>query len=80
MYNKILKKILGLTEYSEQKLKRDLYFYFTIGIINYIFLFLPSWSVVRLLQVWNFVFFMYTGLSCLLAIGYKRYKKNEDFF
>lgn len=80
MYNKILKKILELTEFSERKLKRDLYFYFTLGIINYIFLFLPSWSVVRLLQVWNFVFFMYTGLICLLAIGYKRYKKNEDFF
>lgn len=80
MYNKILKKILELTVFSERKLKKDLYFYFTIGIINYILLFLPSWSVIRLLQVWNFVFFVYASISCLLAIGYKRYKKNEDFF
>lgn len=81
IHKKILKFILNNSYSSERSLIRSLVILWALCICNYIFLLIgKSDLIMTILQCYNVIFYSFMGLITLLALGYKRYKKNEDIF
>lgn len=81
IHKRILKSILRNSYSSERSLIVSLVILWTLCICNYICLLIgKSGLLITILQCYNVIFCFLIGLITLLAIGYKRYKKNEDIF
>lgn len=76
-----MKSIANDSLFTERHLFVNIFIFALICLSNYIFLWISvSGPVICLLQCYNVLLGFIIFMKSILAIGYKRYKKNEDLF